>query len=251
MVDPAKGRKKSKKRRSAKRRPTAAQLEHAAKVYEALRKLYSTAHCELNFSNPFELLVATILSAQCTDVRVNLVTPQVFERYPDPEAMAQADPAELEALIRTTGFFRNKARSLRGASERIAREFGGRVPDEMDDLLSLPGVARKTANVVLGNAFGKNEGFVVDTHIARLSKRLGLTRQTDPDKIEQDLMVRFPREAWTDLSHMIIWHGRRVCDARKPDCDRCTLENICPKIGVTAGKSSKRGTARKKAAKKK
>jgi len=197
--------------------------ERAAIVLERLRAAYPEAHCALRHRNPFELLVATILSAQCTDVRVNLVTPELFERFPDPAALAGAERTEVEALIRSTGFYRNKAKSIQGAAAWIVAVYGGEVPRTMNDLLSLPGVARKTANVVLGNAFGINEGIVVDTHVGRLSGRIGLSRRTDPPGIERDLMKVFPRGAWTDLSHLLIDLGRGVCVARRPRCEKCPL----------------------------
>jgi endonuclease III len=210
--------------------------QRAAAIYGELLKLYPDARCALNHRNPFELLIATILSAQCTDVRVNMVTPALFKRFGSPAKMAGADLAELEELIRTTGFFRNKAKSIQGAGARITAEHGGRVPDTMEALLKLPGVARKTANVVLGNAFGRSEGVVVDTHIARLSQRMDLTRHADPVKIERDLMALFPRENWTLLAHLLIHHGRAVCSARKPDCGNCPLgpqaTKLCPQRGV-------------------
>ncbi len=204
----------------------------AAEIYQRLLGLYPDAHCALNHRNAFELLAATILSAQCTDVRVNMVTPALFKKYPDARAMAAADPAELEALIHSTGFYRNKTKSLLGMSRLIAEKFDDQVPQTMDELLELPGVARKTANVVLGNAFNKNEGVVVDTHIQRLSRRMGLTKHDQPTKIEADLMKLFPRECWTMLAHLLIFHGRQVCAARKPACERCTLADLCPKVGV-------------------
>lgn len=203
--------------------------ERAREILARLKKAYPKAECALIHRNPFQLLVATILSAQCTDERVNQVTPALFRRFPTPRAMADADPAELEEMIRSTGFYRNKAKSILGASQRIVEAYGGKVPDTMEDLLSLPGVARKTANVVLGTAFGKNEGIVVDTHIRRLSQRMGLTRHQDPVKIEQDLMKLFPREEWTDLGHRLIRHGRQVCTARNPKCSLCVLgPDVCP-----------------------
>ena len=197
-----------------------------------LAEIYPDARCALNHRNAFELLVSTILSAQCTDVRVNMVSPNVFKRWPDAAALARTSQAELESVIRSTGFYRNKAKSLLGASRLIVERFGGRVPDTMAELLELPGVARKTANVVLGNAFGKNEGVVVDTHIARLAGRMGLSRQSDPAKIERDLMALFPRPEWTILAHRLIEHGRKTCAARKPQCDACALAARCPKMGV-------------------
>ena len=197
--------------------------ERAEKILAALIHEYPEPRCALSHGNAYELLVATILSAQCTDLRVNLVTPEVFRRFPDPRTLAGADSLELEALVRSTGFYRNKSKSLLGAADRMVRHYGGEVPGTMEDLLTLPGVARKTANVILGTWFGKNEGVVVDTHVHRLSHRLRLTRHDDPVKIEQDLMGIFPREEWTDLSHRLIAHGRRVCQARSPRCRACVL----------------------------
>jgi endonuclease-3 len=193
-----------------------------------LKATYPDAHCELNFRNPFELLIATILSAQCTDVRVNQVTPALFERFPTPAAMAAAPRAEIETLIRSTGFYHNKAKSILGASRALIELHDGRVPDSMEKLHALPGVGRKTANVVLGDAFHKPEGIVVDTHVARLSKRLGLTRHTDPVKIEKSLLPLIPRPDWTLLSHLLIFHGRRRCKAQNPDCPGCELRAHCP-----------------------
>jgi len=191
------------------------QIDRALEIYDKLVKHYPNAYCELNHSNAFELLIATILSAQCTDVRVNKVTPDLFKAYPTPEAMAEAPLDELEELVRTTGFFRNKAKSLKEASQTLVEEFDGDVPKTMEELLTLRGAARKTANVVLGNAFGINEGVVVDTHVRRISNRLGLTKEEkNTDKIERDLMALFPREKWTDLSHLLIHHGRNACKAR-------------------------------------
>jgi endonuclease-3 len=204
----------------------------AAEIYDRLAVHYPGAHCALDFKTPFQLLVATILSAQCTDKRVNMVTRALFKRYRTPAAMANADPAELEDMIKSTGFFRNKTKSLVGMSAAIVEKHRGRVPDEMDDLVTLPGVGRKTANVVLGNAFGKNEGIVVDTHVSRLSQRLGLTRQTDAGKIEQDLVQLFPRDRWTMLSHLLIEHGRQICEAKRPKCEICFLNDICPSSRV-------------------
>ena len=202
--------------------------ERVAQLVKALPKVYPGAHCELDFKNPLELLVATILSAQCTDKRVNMVTPALFAKYRTAKDYAAASPATLEKLIRPTGFFRNKTKSIRAAAAAIEMEHGGRVPDTMAKLHALPGVGRKTANVVLGNAFGKDEGIVVDTHVARLSHRFRLTRETDPEKIERDLMKLVPREHWTNWSHWLIWHGRRRCFARKPDCRRCEILSLCP-----------------------
>ena len=208
------------------------QVDPATRVANGLAAAYPDATCELTFSNPYELLVATILSAQCTDARVNQVTPALFARFPDAAALAGADPSEVEALIRPTGFFRNKARSLLGMARALVERHGGSVPADMDALTALPGVGRKTANVVLGTAFGVASGVVVDTHVSRLARRLGLSRTDDPAAIEADLMALFPPEEWVALAHRLILHGRRVCAARKPACDRCTLSADCPKHGV-------------------
>lgn len=197
-------------------------------ILDRLKHAYPDARCALDHRNAFELLVATILSAQTTDVRVNLVTPKLFSRYPNAAALARARQADVEAIIKSTGFFRNKARSIIGMAQAVVADHKGKVPGTMDELLTLPGVGRKTANVVLGNAFGLNEGVVVDTHVARLSKLLGLTRQTDPGKIEQALMKLFPRDDWALLSHLLIFHGRRVCIARRPKCGECVLADLCP-----------------------
>ena len=202
--------------------------ERAAKTIALLKQEYPGAHCELDFKSPYELLVATILSAQCTDVRVNLVTPAVFSRYPTPAALAKARQEDVEALIRSTGFFRNKAKSLIGMAQALTATHRGAVPRTMEELQVLPGVGRKTANVILGNAYGVSEGITVDTHVARLSALLGLTRQTTPEKIERDLMALVPREDWTVFSHLLIWHGRRVCIARRPKCGECVLNTFCP-----------------------
>ena len=191
-------------------------------------KVYPGAHCELDFRNPLELLIATILSAQCTDKRVNMVTPALFKKYRTAADYAKAPQPELERAIRSTGFFRNKTKSIRAATSTIDKKFGGKVPDSMEKLRELPGVGRKTANVVLGNAFHKDEGIVVDTHVMRLSQRLRLTKQTDPEKIERDLMKLVPRKHWTNWSHWLIWHGRRRCYARKPDCSQCEVFRLCP-----------------------
>jgi endonuclease-3 len=202
--------------------------DRVAKLIEALPQVYPGAHCELNYRNPLELFIATILSAQCTDKRVNMVTPALFKKYRTAQDYARAPQAELENAIKSTGFYRNKTKSIRAATSTIASKFGGKVPDSMEKLRELPGVGRKTANVVLGNAFGKNEGIVVDTHVARLSHRLGLTKEKDPEKIERDLMKLVPRKHWTDWSHWLIWHGRRRCYARKPDCANCEIFPLCP-----------------------
>ncbi len=199
-----------------------------SELIRRLRIAYPDAYCALNHENPFQLLVATILSAQCTDKRVNQVTPALFARFATPEEMAAADREELEALIRPTGFYRNKARSIQGASALICEQFGGEVPQGMDELISLPGVARKTANVVRGVCFGLADGIVVDTHVKRLSQRLGLTQQKTPQKIEKDLMALVSVDDWIDIAHLLIFHGRQVCAARKPDCVHCTLADLCP-----------------------
>ena len=215
--------------------------ERVAQLVRALPKVYPDAHTELDFKNPLELLIATILSAQCTDKRVNIVTPSLFKKYRTARDYADAPQTELENAIKSTGFFRNKTKSIRTATSTIAEKFGGKVPSTMEELRELPGVGRKTANVVLGNAFGKNEGIVVDTHVIRLSQRLGLTKQKDPEKIEQDLMKLMPQEHWTNWSHWLIWHGRRRCYARKPDCSNCEIFRLCPSGKVFL----RRGVARK------
>jgi endonuclease-3 len=200
----------------------------APQILSRLQAAYPDARCALDHRNAFELLCATILSAQCTDARVNLVTPTLFTAYPTPEALATARPADVEAIIKSTGFFRNKTRSLIGMAQALVAEHGGEVPRTMEQLRVLPGVGRKTANVILGNAYGINEGITVDTHVARLSRLLGLTRESDPAKIEQDLMPLFPRPAWGLLSHLLIFHGRQVCIARRPRCGECVLSDLCP-----------------------
>lgn len=204
--------------------------EHALEIQRRLLASYPEAHCELDHHDPLQLAVATILSAQCTDKRVNMVTPAVFARYPDAAALANADQGELETIVRSTGFYRNKARNIIAMARALQERHGGRVPRTMAELVVLPGIGRKTANVILGNAFGMNEGIVVDTHVARLSARFGLTRETDPVKIEQALVKLFPRDSWTMLSHVLIWHGRRVCEAKKPRCADCVLREICPSV---------------------
>jgi endonuclease-3 len=201
-----------------------------ARLLEVLQNHWGHATCELDHDNPYQLLVATILSAQSTDKRVNMVTPALFERYPDARALAAADPAELEEMIRSTGFYRNKAKHLLGMARRVVERHDGEIPANMDDLVALPGVARKTANVVLGTAFGIDAGVVVDTHVKRVAGRLGLTGETDPVKIERDLMDQVPRDRWTDVAHQLIWHGRRICHARSPDCDHCPLAPLCPQV---------------------
>jgi endonuclease-3 len=213
--------------------------ERVGQLVKALPKVYPGAHCELDFRNPLELLVATILSAQCTDKRVNMVTPTLFAKYRTAKDYVKASPATLEKLLRPTGFFRAKSKSIRAAAAAIETKHAGRVPDTMEELHALPGVGRKTANVVLGNAFGKDEGIVVDTHVIRLSHRFRLTRATDPEKIERDLMKLVPREHWTNWSHWLIWHGRRRCFARKPDCRQCEIFRLCPsgKIFIRNGEA--------------
>lgn len=201
--------------------------KRVAAILTKLDEAYPTATCELKHENAFQLLISTILSAQCTDVRVNQVTETLYKKYPNAEAFAHANPSELEQEIRPTGFFRNKTKSIMGASKGIIDNFGGQVPRTMDEILTLPGVARKTANVVLGTAYGIASGVVVDTHVMRLSRRLDLTRHEDPKKIEQDLIRVIPQEKWITFSHQLIWHGRRVCVARKPRCIDCNLEPLC------------------------
>ena len=201
---------------------------HASDLHGRLTTLYPDAHCELDFQTPLQLLVATILSAQCTDKRVNMVTPALFAAYPTAQALADAPIEHLEELVKTTGFFRMKAKNIQGMARALVERHGGEVPADMDALIQLPGVGRKTANVVLGNAFNINHGVVVDTHVGRLATRLGLTRETDPVKVEEALIALFPQESWTMLSHLLIFHGRRVCDARKPRCGECVLAERCP-----------------------
>ena len=201
---------------------------NALAIISRLKAVYPDAHCELNFQNPLQLLIATILSAQCTDKRVNLVTQALFQKYGTARDFAEAEPSTLEGDIKSTGFYRNKARNIQGACRALVGRHGGEVPRTLDELVQLDGVGRKTANVVLGNAFGLTEGIVVDTHVVRLSARLGLTRQKDPEKIEADLQKLVLREDWTLVSHLLIWHGRRRCDARKPDCAGCEIKGLCP-----------------------
>jgi len=224
-------RNKKKGRRNLTSR-TKAPAKRAPLIFSRLHAEYPDAHCALDFTTPFQLLIATILSAQCTDKRVNMVTPALFSRYPTPAALASAKPEDLEEMIKSTGFFRNKTKSLLGMAGAIADHHAGAVPSEMEELVRLPGVGRKTANVILGNAFGRNEGIVVDTHVTRVSQRLALTGQNDPVKIEQELMTLFPREQWTLLAHLLIEHGRRVCDARNPKCEQCVLSDLCPSSKV-------------------
>jgi endonuclease III len=217
------------KRRAKKLAPV---KQRAPVVFERLHEAYPDAHCALDFRNPYELLVATILSAQCTDKRVNLTTPALFARYPTPQTLAAAKPEELEQMIKSTGFFRSKTKSLIGMATAVSDRHGGAVPDTMEELVTLPGVGRKTANVILGNAYGRNDGVVVDTHVTRLSERLGFSRQTDAVKIEQDLVKLFPREHWTLLAHLLIEHGRQVCVARTPKCEQCVVNDLCPSSRV-------------------
>jgi endonuclease-3 len=205
---------------------------HALEILARLKQEYPDAHCELDFETPLQLLIATILSAQCTDKRVNMVTPELFSTFPDAKSLAAADPEKLESLIKSTGFFRNKTKSLLGMSAAVMERHNGQVPATMDELVNLPGVGRKTANVVLGNAFSKNVGVVVDTHVGRLSVRLGLTNETDPVKVEQALMPLFPQDDWALLSHLLILHGRRICIARTPKCGLCILNDICPSTRI-------------------
>ena len=232
----------------AARRAEAALRRRTRRAAGKLAREYEAAECALRHENALQLLIATILSAQCTDVRVNLVTPALFARYPDADAFADADPLELQELIHSTGFFRNKTRSILGACRRIRDEYGGEVPDTMEDLLTLPGVARKTANVVLGTWFGKNEGVVVDTHVFRITHRLGLTPKKNPAFTERRLMALLPRREWTDFSHRVILHGRKVCSARKPACRSCLLERMCPKNGVQPPGSKRVPAARRRRA---
>jgi len=217
---------------SRKAKPSDDPTLQSRRVVKALKERYPDASCALVHEGSFQLLVATILSAQCTDVRVNLVTPGLFERFPDPRSLAEADRAELEDLIRPTGFFRAKAKNLQAMAGRLHQDFGGEVPRELDLLTGLAGVGRKTANVVLGTAYGLATGVVVDTHVKRLAGRLGLSTGRTPEQIERDLMAVVPRAEWVDLSHRLIHHGRTYCQARKPHCSRCPLEPICPKVGV-------------------
>jgi endonuclease-3 len=201
------------------------------KIIAVLDRTYPKAHCELNHADPLQLLIATILSAQCTDKRVNIVTADLFKKYHSAADYAVAPLAELEQAVKTTGFFRNKARNIQACCRKLVERHGGKVPRTMEELTQLDGVGRKTANVVLGNGFDINVGVVVDTHVARLSQRLGLTKQKDPEKIEQELMVLVPQKQWALFSHWLIWHGRRRCDARRPDCDNCEIKKLCPSAG--------------------
>ena len=221
-LTPAKARRESKTRKR----------QRTEEILQRLEEEYPDACCALEHRTPLQLLVATILSAQCTDKRVNMVTPALFERFPDAASFAAADMAELEEMIRTTGFYRNKAKSLQGLGQALQSDYDGEVPATMKELSSLPGVGRKTANVVLGNAFGIDEGIVVDTHVGRLSNRLGLTEQKNPEKIESDLMSLVPKDTWTLWAHLLIFHGRQVCKARKPACADCVLLDLCPSAEI-------------------
>lgn len=216
----------------------------AAEVFARLKKVHPDAHCELNHSNPFELLLATILSAQCTDARVNMVTPALFKKYPGPEMLAKAKPEEVEEVIKSINFFRNKSKSLIGCAQMLVEKHDGEIPRTVEELSELPGVGRKTANVVLGNAFNINTGIVVDTHVKRTAKILGFTTHTDPEKVELDLMKLFPTEQWCDLSHLLIFLGRRTCIANRPQCDLCNLKDICVSKDkfLKAPKKAPRGT---------
>jgi endonuclease-3 len=214
------------------RETAAARKERTLKICVVLQRTYPNAHCELNFSSPLELLVATILSAQCTDRRVNLVTAELFKKYRSAQDFADAPLAEIEAAVKSTGFFRNKAKNIKGCCAAIVEKFSGEVPRTMAELHALAGVGRKTANVVLGNAFGINVGVVVDTHVTRLANRLGLASGTDAVKLEQELIKLVPQADWALFSHWLIWHGRRRCAARKPDCANCEIQKLCPQIGL-------------------
>ncbi|MEN6430875.1 MAG: endonuclease III [Coriobacteriales bacterium] len=209
--------------------------ERAAEILRRLEEAYPHAHIMLTYNTPFQLLIAVMLSAQTTDVSVNKVTPELFSRYPTPEALAQADLADVERIIRPTGFFHNKAKNIRAAAQMIVSEFGGQVPSTMEDLTRLPGVARKTANIVLSNAFGVVDGIAVDTHVFRLAHRLGLSSEKDPNKVERDLMALFPREKWGTLTYKLIDHGRAVCEAKRPACGVCVLSDICPSAFTVKG----------------
>ena len=215
-------------------KPDTTEIRRARRIYRKLEKAYPDAHCALDYRNAFELLMATILSAQCTDERVNMTTPALFKKYPTAAKLGAAKQTDVEKIVKSCGFYRQKAKSLIAASKDITEKFGGEVPADMDKLLSLRGVARKTANVVLGNAYDINEGVVVDTHVRRLTNRMGLTEAQDPVKIERELMPLFERKHWCMLSHLLIWHGRSICPARKPLCEDCPIAKDCPKVGVDA-----------------
>lgn len=235
--------------KSRRRRTRGEDQAHAARVVEALRRSYPEAICALVHSDPFQLLVATILSAQCTDARVNLVTPSLFRRYPDAQSLATARPDDLEEIIRSTGFYRSKARNLLAMAKQVVERHGGQIPEELEALTALGGVGRKTANVVLGTAFGRAEGVVVDTHVKRLARRLGLAKGKTPEQIERELMAVVPTSEWVDLSHRLIHHGRKICTARRPRCEDCPLAELCPRVGVSAPKSTgKRPAGAKKSA---
>ena len=226
--------------KAARRRiPKTARGPYALEVFSRLKLEYPDARTELDYETPLQLVVATILSAQCTDKRVNMVTPLLFRTFPTAAALADAPSEKLEEIIKSTGFFRNKTKSLIGLGKALVERHGGEVPDSMEALVRLPGIGRKTANVILGNAFGKNLGIVVDTHVTRVSQRLGLTRENDPVKIEQELMPLFPREDWALLAHLFIFHGRRVCEARRPKCETCVLNDICPSSTVAGNREAK------------
>lgn len=220
---------------SSGERPTKATLKRlATRLVEGLREEYGDAECALVNESPFQLLIATILSAQCTDERVNMVTPELFRRFPGPAELAQAPLGEIEKIIQSTGFFRNKAKNIQACSRRLVEQHDGELPTNLEELVQLPGVGRKTANVVLGTAYGIASGVVVDTHVQRISRRFGLTNAESPEKIEAELMELLPREEWIDYSHRVIHHGRRVCKALRPQCDECTLNKICRKVGVAS-----------------
>ena len=214
------------------RESAADKIARTQKILSALKRVYSNAHCELNFGNPLQLLIATILSAQCTDKRVNIVTAELFKKFKTAKDFAAVPLADIEEAVKSTGFFRNKAKNIKACCAALVEKFDGEVPRTMDELHALAGVGRKAANVVLGNAFGINVGVVVDTHVTRLSNRLGLAKGTDAVKLEQELMKLVPQDDWTLFSHWLIWHGRRRCDARKPDCANCEIQKLCPRIGV-------------------
>ena len=215
--------------------PEQEEKQRTRQIIRLLKREYPDARCSLNYSNPLELLIATILSAQCTDERVNIVTADLFRKYRAPEDFVNVAQEELEQDVRSTGFYRNKAKAIQGACRRIIEQHDGRVPDRLEDLLLLPGVARKTANVVLGNAFGIASGVVVDTHVQRLSRRLGLSDQNQPEKIERDLVELVPKKDWIDFSHLMIYHGRKVCKARNPLCAECVVESLCPSSSLKTG----------------
>jgi endonuclease-3 len=232
---PAKRAGRSAKGAAPRRRKVAPAAERMPEILRRLKRTYPDAKCALDFQNPYQLLVATILSAQCTDVRVNMVTPVLFQAYPDPASLARARQPEVEEIIKSTGFFRNKAKNLIGMAQAVVADHGGKIPRTMDQLHALPGVGRKTANVVLGNAFGINAGVTVDTHVTRLSNLLGLTTHSDAVKIEQDLMQLVPQDDWTLVSHLLILHGRAICIANRPRCDDCVLNDLCPSAFLLAG----------------